>query len=218
VAYSKFDGGNEPGIFLKAADGTGQAETLVTGQRLRGQFFTPDGEWLVTHGIVDGYDIQVVSLGDGATDTLIGGQGNQKSPSLSPDGRWIAYESDENGASEIYVRPFPDVENGKWQVSRFGGKQPQWNPTGSELFFLGPDDMMVAPVETEPAVSIGIPRSLFPIASYVNVTSDDVYSVSPDGKRFLMYKPASGSDSIRSSLIVVQNWFEELNRLVPTSE
>jgi serine/threonine-protein kinase len=218
VAYSKFDGGNEPGIFLKAADGTGQAETLVTGQRLIGQFFTPDGEWLVTQGIVDGYDIQVVSLGDGATNTLIGGQGNQKWPSLSPDGRWIAYESDENGASEIYVRPFPDVENGKWQVSRSGGEQPQWNPTGRELFFIGPEEMMVAAVETEPTVSLGIPKSLFPVASYVNDTSDGIYSVSPDGLRFLMYKPASGSDSIRSSLIVVQNWFEELNRLVPIPE
>jgi serine/threonine-protein kinase len=229
VAFSTVGTIGRKGIYSKAADGTGQTETLVTaqGDDVLGNFFTQDQKWLITEQRADGIDIQAVSLMDGETKSLIGGPGDQKRPSLSPDGRWIAYESNENGRSEIYVRPFPDVDEGKWQISRSGGFQPLWGPDGREVFFVGLDAMMVIGIETEPTVSLSTPERLFPIAGYVDATvdrnySDRTYSVTPDGQRFLMFKPATGTElgSIAqlSSLVVVQNWFEELTRAAPTLE
>ena len=210
------DGG---GIYSKAADGTGQVEALLTGQgEIYGSFFTPDRDRLVIARRVDGWDIHVVSMKDGTTNALIGGQGDQQNASPSPDGRWIAYESDESGRYEIYVRPFPDVDAGKWQVSRSGGRQPKWGPEGQELFYLGPDAMMAIEIESEPAFSLGIPRRLFPTVGYVTTGNGTYYSASPDGQRFVMLKAGldSGGVAHQFSLVVVENWFEELKRLAPT--
>jgi serine/threonine-protein kinase len=181
---------------------------------------SPDKDLLVFERRVEDYDLEVVSIKDGIKRALIEGQGDQEFSSLSPDGRWIAYESDENGRSEIYVRPFPDVDAGKWQISSSGGRQPLWGPGGRELFFWGPDAMMAIDIESEPTFSVGIPKSLFSTDEYVN--SPNSYSVSPDGQRFLMFKPVTGTESgdadDKYSLRVVQNWFEELNLLAPTLE
>jgi dipeptidyl aminopeptidase/acylaminoacyl peptidase len=219
---SNRDGG---GIYSKAADGTGQVEALLTGQgEIFARFFTPDRDRLVVEKRVDGWDIHIVSMTDGTTNALIGGQGNQQFASLSPDGRWIAYDSDESGRSEIYVRPFPVVDAGKWQVSRSGGRQPQWGPGSRELFFLGPDAMMAIDIESEPAFSLGAPKRLFPTAGYTEFfrSGSGLYSAWPDGQHFVMIKVAAGTDSEGAaeqySLAVVLNWFEELKRLAPATE
>jgi serine/threonine-protein kinase len=209
------------GIFSKAADGTGSVETILEDEgNIFGDFLSPDKDLLVFERRVEDYDLEVVSIKDGIKRALIEGQGDQEFSSLSPDGRWIAYESDENGRSEIYVRPFPDVDAGKWQISSSGGRQPLWGPGGRELFFWGPDAMMAIDIESEPTFSVGIPKSLFSTDEYVN--SPNSYSVSPDGQRFLMFKPVTGTESgdadDKYSLRVVQNWFEELNLLAPTLE
>ena len=138
---------------------------------------------------------------------------------VSPDGEWLAYSSDETGRFEIYVRPLPNVEGGKWQISRLGGTSPRWGPNGRELFYVNWDDtrdaiMMMASVETGQGFSPGNPSELF----RGNYASPD-YNLSPDGQRFLMMKDAEDSEQLREDvhLRVVENWFEELNRLAPPS-
>jgi serine/threonine-protein kinase len=209
------------GIFAKAADGTGSVEAILKDEgNIFGDFLSPDGDQLVFERRIEDFDLEVVSITDGTKRSLIEDPGDQEFSSLSPDGRWIAYESDESGASEIYVRPFPDVNAGKWQVSSSGGQQPLWGPKSRELFYLGPDAMMAIDIESDPTFSAGLPKRLFSTDGYAFSTQG--YSVSPDGHRFLMFKPVTGNDSGETnnqlSLRIVQNWFEELNLLAPTLE
>ena len=136
---------------------------------------------------------------------------------VSPDGRWLAYESNSSGRFEIYVRPFPNAGEGLWQVSTMGGTQPLFARSGTEVFFVGPDGaLMRVPVEASgPTWRAGTPVRLFD-GRYVTVGSiGRTYDVSPDGQRFLMIK-AAGADATAAppSLIVVQHFDQELRRLV----
>lgn len=215
---SLHDGG---GIYSKAADGTGRVETLLADDgQLFMNSFSPDGDRVTFERRVDGWDIYVLSLKDGTTQALIDGQGHQGRSSLSPDGRWIVYQSNENGREEVFVRPFPETEDGKWQISRTGGLRPQWGPDGKEIFFLGGGNMMAVDVESDSGFSAGIPTALFSRAAYVIGALG--YSVSPDGQRFLVKKPVTRSSADdaanQPSLVVVENWSQELERLAPTAD
>jgi Tol biopolymer transport system component len=138
---------------------------------------------------------------------------------ISPDGRWMAYDSNESGSFQVYVRPFPDVASGHWQVSMDGGAQPVWSRDSRELFYLsaaGP--LMGVHVDRGPSWSMSTPSTIL-AKSYVrgNTAAAATYDVSPDGRRFLMIKQVAGSaQTVPPTLIVVQNWTEELKRLVPT--
>jgi hypothetical protein len=125
---------------------------------------------------------------------------------FSPDGKWVAYESNETGPNEIYVVPYPGP-GGKSQVSTDGGVQPRWNRNGRELFFRSGSKMMAVDVETGATFRAGMPRLLFEKAS-------GDYDVAPDGRRFLMLKPAAASADT-SELHVILNWFDDLRRRVP---
>ena len=142
----------------------------------------------------------------------------ERNADLSPDGRWIAYESDESGEREILVRPFPDVDDGRWQVSSDGGVWPLWNPANpQELFYLSPQGMMAVALDTEPTLTWEQPQLLFDAAEYgvpFIVGSNRRIDISPDGTRFLMFKVSSSADA--PDPILVQNWTDELQRLVPT--
>ena len=122
----------------------------------------------------------------------------------------MAYVSDESGRAEIYIRPFP-VEGGKWQVSTEGGTLPRWNPNGRELFYRQGDKLMAVDVRTESELTLGRPRELFERFSPFG----GEYDVDNDGKRFVM-ADTSVSRKAPTQLILVQNWAEELKRLVPT--
>ena len=119
---------------------------------------------------------------------------------VSPDGRWLAYESNSSGRFEIYVRPFPNVGDGQWQVSNAGGVQPLWARNGRELFYVAPDGaLMTVPVESRGTTwSAGTATKLVAGRYF---TGGSLYSrqydVSPDGQRFLMIKEGGGSDQIR---------------------
>ena len=135
---------------------------------------------------------------------------------VSTDGRWLAYQSDESGQSEVYVRPFPEVDGGRWQVSTGGGTEPLWARSGKELFYIGSSDaMMSVAVEGGATFRAGNPTRLFEWPYFRGV--DRTYDVSPDGRRFLMIKPVGPEQTTASSIIVVQHWTEELKRLVPTN-
>ena len=145
---------------------------------------------------------------------LLQEKSNPVLPRISPDGRWIAYQSNESGKSEIYVRSFPDVTQGKWQVSTSGGNTPLWSPDSRELFYRSGDATMAVPVETVPTFKPLIPTALFrgnySRASWVDETYLDI---SPDGKRFLMMKEVEAEAPRKINIVV--NWFEELKKRVP---
>jgi serine/threonine protein kinase len=139
-------------------------------------------------------------------------------PQLSPDGRWVAYSSSESGQMDIYVRPFPDVDSGKWQVSTGGGAEPRWSPNGEEMFYRDGDAMMAVPIRTEPSFEREIPEKLFE-GSYYRLLGH-MWDLSPDGKRFLMIKPVINAErepvtEAPRKINIVLNWFEELKERVP---
>ena len=134
-------------------------------------------------------------------------------PQVSPDGRWLVYVSDESGSEEIYVRPFPDIDAGRWQVSTGGGTQPLWARNGRELFYRNGEAMIAVLVETDPSFAAGNTEVVFE-GDYVLTQGGPNYDVSPDGDRFLMIRPVEDV-SATPQIIVVQNWFEELKRLAP---
>ena len=130
-------------------------------------------------------------------------------PDLSPDGHWLAYQSNEAGSREIYVVPFPGP-GGKFLISTDGGNVPRWSRDGSELFYKNGDNMMAVDIKTNPVFQPGKPRVLFkgPYSVY--------YDISPDGKRFLMAKPpTAAAQAAPTQVTVVLNWFEELRRRAP---
>ena len=126
------DGG--PGVFWKAADGTGDAERLSTGAHGPASV-SPDGTRLLFADRGSGLDIGWLLLdGDPNPEPLYSSSFNETGAVVSPDGEWMAYEADDSGRFEVYVRPFPNVDDGRWQVSTAGGAEPVWGPAGRELF------------------------------------------------------------------------------------
>jgi len=200
-------------LFWKATDGTGQAERLTTSPTNQtANSFSPDGKRLVFRQTVT-RDLQVLSMeGERTSQLLFQSQFNEGKVKISPDGHWIAYDSNESGRQEIYVRPFPNAEEGKWQISRDGGIEPVWAPRGQELFYRNGEAMMVVGIKTEPTFAAGSPVVLFR-GRYTTSGAVVNYDISPDGQRFLMIKAVGGSTG---QINVVLNWFEELKRLVPT--
>ena len=140
---------------------------------------------------------------------------NEHSPMFSPDGRWVAYVSDETGREEVYLRAHPG-EGGKYPISTEGGAEPVWAPSGDELFYRNGDQMIAVTVVTEPDLVLGTPQVLFEGNFAVTYRPDTPrnYDVSRDGQRFLMVQ--SVGESTRSEINVVLNWVEEPKRLVPT--
>ena len=136
---------------------------------------------------------------------------------ISPDGRYLAYQSDESGRMEVHVRPFPQVDSDRWQISTGGGTRPAWARSGRELFFLDESGALtVVPVRTSgPTFIAGHPAKVFDTA-YVEPNPARHYDVSPDGQRFLMVKDAAARDPnvTPASMVVVEHWFEELKSRV----
>ncbi|MCZ6752814.1 MAG: hypothetical protein O7E51_13430, partial [Acidobacteria bacterium] len=145
---------------------------------------------------------------------LLGAEYDEDLSDLSPDGQWLAYTSDESGQNEIYVRPYPNIEEGKVQVSADGGDEPVWGPDGQELFYRNGNALMVLSFEDDPNFLPGLPEELF-TWNAVGAAGGH-YDVSPDG-RFLVMK-AGGGETTGPQIIIIQNWFEELNRLAPPLE
>ncbi len=215
----------EYSVCRKAADGTGEVEKLGSSpdRMLLPWSFSSNGkalamtEWVGARG-----SIGVLSMeGNRARKPLLHHEKySESAPEISPDGQWIAYASDESGWNEVYVRPFPDVDKGKWQVSTSGGGSPLWSPDGRELFFLSGESAMAIAVETKPVFNPGTPRTLFRRANLrAGVTTGMPWDIHPDGKRFLMMKEAGATLSAPAGprkINIVLNWTEELKQRVPT--
>jgi serine/threonine-protein kinase len=213
--------------YVRAADGTGTDTRLVAGTNPMYPISVTRDEAFVV-GIElkprTGYDLVRVPLGKSATvtakaETLLETPAAEADPEVSPDGNFVAYQSDESGRFEIYVRPYPQVSNGRWQVSTGGGTMPVWTRDGKELIYLDAATHLTA-VSVETTGSTfhpGTPTTLVTTA-YATPDSNRSYDVSPNGQRFLVIKEGSSSDQSGAppQIVVVENWLEELKRLVPT--
>jgi eukaryotic-like serine/threonine-protein kinase len=197
-----------------AADGSREPVTLTEGVNSTPMSVSPDGKGLIglrssNSLITHGNSLWVLPL-DGSSaaerkpEPFLDTRFTRGDLQFSPDGKWVAYESNETGRDEIYVVPYPGP-GGKSQVSTDGGAQPHWNRNGRELFFRNGAKSIAVDVETGAAFRAGAPRTLFE-----KVSSD--YDVAPDGHRFLMLKPAAAETS---ELHVIVNWFDELRRRAP---
>jgi serine/threonine-protein kinase len=207
-------------IFWKAADGSGKVEKLasVPDRNTYPWSVSNDGKTLFFGTTVGANrdDIGMLSMeGDRTPKLLLKEKYGERRPQISSDGRRIAYESDESGQVEIYIRRFPDVNNGgQWQVSTNGGEFPLWSPDGKELFYRSPNAIMAVSVETEPTFKLGAPKSLF-ADKYIGQ-----FDIHPDGKRFLMMKLAQPTEKKQevkapSKINIVLNWTEELKQRIP---
>jgi len=127
---------------------------------------------------------------------------------------WLAYVSDETGTPEVYIRPFPNVDDGRWLVSTSGGTEPLWARNGRELFYKnGAQDLVAVQVLPGEAFTMGEHQTLFSARAYLSDVYHQLYDVSPDGRRFVMIRaPGGGDDDLE--LIVVENFFEELKAKV----
>ena len=202
-------------LFRIQADGTGAPEPLPTDPRGVVNVHTAgrDG-WVVVQTNPNGAgagDILAFRLGVDTTLTpLLATPANEFQPRLSPDGRWLAYMSTESGTAEIYVRPFPDVGRGKWQVSLNGGYFPRWAHSGAELFYLNlGNNLTVAEIQTSPAFSVGRRQVLH------NAGAVPDFDVAPGDQRFLRLASLASSDSTGTQVVLVQNFLAELKSRVP---
>ncbi len=207
-------------LYGQRADGSGTAELLIgPEQEPRGiaeGFWSPDGKWLIYRTLTgDGGagDIMGFRPGvDSAPVPLVATRFAELQPTLSSDGRWLAYASTEAGQIEVYVRPFPNVGDGRWQVSAGGGREPVWAHSGRELFYKSPDDqVMVATVTAGTSFEVRDRKGLFSAADYDNDIEHARFNVSPDDQRLLMSRKAT---STLTDLVLVLNWFEELKARV----
>lgn len=217
------------GLFARAADGTGDTARLIeSAANPAPTAFSHDGAQLVVHQIMSPQTdhIKMLSLdAKQSVDLLAQPKVHFQNADVSPDGRWLAYQSDESGQFEVYVRPFPDVQRGRWRVSRAGGTRPVWASSGRELFFLAPPPqprgagnasdvaMMAASIQPGPGFLAGNPTRLF-TGSYYAALPGRTYDVSSDSRRFLMIKEKTTGRAATDRIIVVENFFEELKRLM----
>jgi serine/threonine-protein kinase len=207
------------GIYRKAGDGTGAMAkiTSVVGDASV-HSLSPDGTWLV-YAQIDPITVRDLWMidpeGAGKPQPLVVEPGDQSNAVISPDGRWIAYHASEVG--EIYVRPFPNVADGRWQVVPSGAKWPLWSRDGTELFYVSGSSIMSVAVEGHPAFQWSSPKRLFDASysGFAGLAGPRNYDLSPDGKRFLVIKDSGLERAPAREFLVVENWFEELNRLAP---
>jgi serine/threonine-protein kinase len=231
IVFLSDRGGNND-VWIRPADATRDAELVLDmEQDLAEVDWTPDGEWLILRtsaGNTPDAERDVYAFRPGVDSLplpLLRTPYREINPTVSPDGRWLAYASDETGRYEVYVRPFPDVNAARWQVSIEGGSNPRWAASGRELFFQASPEPAMMTVDVDPSGSTfgyGVPTQLFATADdwLVSNLSGARFDVTPDGSRFIIAEivPAGGADPDAEegpSTILVNNFVEELKRLVP---
>ncbi|MEO8453098.1 MAG: protein kinase, partial [Gemmatimonadota bacterium] len=206
-------------LWEQPADGTGEPRLLWGKTVASDAFSSPDGRWLVfgttgSTGSSAGGDILAARPGEDTVARPIVATGyDEKGAALSPDSHWLAYVSNEQGEQEVFVRPFPDVNGGKWQVSSGGGSAPLWAHNGRELFYVSGKNMYVVQLHPGPPFSAEPPRVLFAIPDRVRVGSltSGTFAITPDDQRFLMVRDNSWEVMAGTpTMVVVENFFQEL--------
>jgi Tol biopolymer transport system component len=214
VIYSATANGRSAVIRI-AADGTGAPEQLIDEKQalLIPKSMSPDGKqllyvrWMTTTNA----DIAALSItGERTARTLIATPKIEDNPTISPNGRWLSYESEESGRREIYVRAFPNVDGGRWQISANGGSHAVWSRNGRDLFFETPEQRLAA-ISVDPGETTfhyGKPTPLFDLKPYFVSFPTTPYDVAPDG-RFVFIKDAP-IVAAPQTIVVVEHWLDEV--------
>ena len=200
--------GASDSILVRRADGSGDARVLLKRSGVAAPSYSPDGKHIAFYVVDDETTRDLWAIDLSKPDepfVLLRTPANEALPRISPDGKFVAYQSDSSGRWEVYVQPFPRGD-GRWQISINGGQEPLWNPQGGEIFFAAGDELMTATVSTEPDFRIGKPQRLFSadaietsfsLARYLGL----YYDVAPDGERFIVVK---GVRMGRSDLVLAE--------------
>ena len=212
-------------LYQKTSNLAGEDELLFSSSELKAPTsWSPDGRYLLYFNPIPPDRLWLLRVDDAGTDRkpvlIERSQFNQAAARFSPDGRWVAYSSDESGRDQIYVRPLDTssvvgssstaarLVTGKWMVSKDGGTTPLWRRDGKELFYLSPDGTaMTVEVNTSGVFQAGIPKALFKVPRGVLF-----WDVSADGKRFLMAASSATTAAAQPPFTVVLNWQAELKK------
>jgi len=205
-----------PAIRSRRADVTGAVDTLFMSQRgVYSVVLTPDSNtFLLRFTTAPTADIALWHRGDTATVPLVASPVfAENAPALSPDGRWLAYTSDESGRTEVYVRPYPNVDAGRWQVSQAGGGSPHWSHTGRELFYQnGAKALVAAAVVPGVTFTVGAQVTLFNTSGFAGAPPNFLYyDVAPGDQRFVLFRKATENGDVKvDPLVHIVNWGVEV--------
>ncbi|MDA2935327.1 protein kinase, partial [Acidobacteria bacterium AH-259-D05] len=217
ITFASDRSGGSPNLYWKPADGSGEAQVLLTREPTIIPFsWSPDGKTLAFSEVNPANALDIWTLSEeGDATPFVATSFNEDGPMFSPDGRLLAYVSNESGNNEVYVQPYPGP-GGKWPISKDGGAEPRWSHDGRELFYRQGQQMMVVAVETEPTFTVGRSQIVFEgdYQMQMSRAGNTNYDLSTDSRRFLMVK--ASEQEAQTQINVVLNWFEELKRLVPT--
>jgi Tol biopolymer transport system component len=215
IAIASSRDGANTNVYSIASDGSGSLERLTTSPYQQvPEAWASNGERIAysENRPETGWDTWSLSLSDGKPAMFLQTRFHDGGRLFSPDGRWLVYYSDESGRGEVQVRAFPSGGE-KSQISSDGGAEPVWSRNGRELFYRNGTKLMVVDVALQPTFHASAPRLVFDAAYERTLPAN--FDVSPDGRRFLMLKSVAPAVRETPRLIVVQNWFGELERLVP---
>ena len=223
VVFARY-GAADPALFMAAADGSGRAERLLSikgNQFIDARVWSPDGQLLFSYGNPTAVATAILSMpatdgSEGPWRSLAERPGGVWASAMSPDGKWIVTESPAAGRMEVYIERFPELRDRQLVSVGTGGENAVWSPDGRELFYrVGSGAMMAVAVQTQPTLSLGPPRRLFDLPGHVGrIITSRGWDIAPDG-RFLMIKTAAPATTATDRRVVlVQNWSEELTRLV----
>jgi Tol biopolymer transport system component/DNA-binding winged helix-turn-helix (wHTH) protein len=222
IAFTSAKEGDASNLYYMRADGAGPAVRLTNSKNRQVPYsFSPDGKRLAFFEFdprtkVDIWTLPLADLESdhpkvGKPEPFLVTSSDERAPMFSPDGRWLAYESDESGRSEVYVRPFPGP-GGNWQISTDGGDRPVWSKKGPELFYRSSEGMMVASYKVNGAALVASKPRLWAAKNDLGTYFD----LAPDGKRFAVLQPAAASEHGGSEhVMLLQNFFDELRRRAP---
>jgi Tol biopolymer transport system component len=211
LAFSSNQAGNYD-IFMRRADGVGEEKALAaTASNEYVTDWSRDGKHILYDRTapetgIDLWRLELKEDGRWEPHPFLQTRSSETMARVSPDGQYVAYESDETGQNEIYVQPFPHGGR-KWPVSANGGTQPRWSRNGKELFYVEGTTLVVVSVSTTPSFAVGLPAKLFPFADPGAQLRQSGYDVSPDGQRFVFSERVG--EAPQPAIRVVQNWFEE---------
>ncbi len=203
IAYSSALTGTTRRLYIKDLRSAGNPHLIRTWPRhIHFTSWSPDGKWLAAYDYnsTNGTDCFTISVDSGKFISIAVSQANESGGQFSPDGRWLTYQSDESGRSEIYVVSFPNLDS-KRQISIDGGKFPQWDPSGKFIYYLNSDYIIAQPVEISNEFKKGKPVGLF----QANASNFDL---SPDSQSFYLMR--KNNNRPNQPLYLITNWFEVL--------
>lgn len=215
IAYFKRTKDGKSGVYIKPSDGSGEEREIFDGKDIRVYLnhWSRDGKFLLVDFLTKNSqsDLLVIPLtGDKTPWKFLESNRDEYESTISPNGKWVAYLTDETGSYQIFVRSFPN-KDGKWQVTSDVSEEPRWSPDGKFLYYRKSSQMMAVPVSTDATFSAGVPIVLVKNFPSQNVDSGISYDISSDGRYFITTQPAKGITY--KNISVVLNWTEEVKDL-----